>query len=203
MNVLPTQTERQWSPSDFEDWELDYSLLENEWAPRLTPQEWRSVLRVCQRARRAARELGPRGLPDAIAHDREGSAWEVVTAALAVLAAQSAKGLLALGIGEVYGRLDHFARMTTEIATTQPTRRRRSRSHAQSTVPERLPVDAARAVPILELFVRYGRHQLRRVGTEWLTRCPFHNDRRPSLRVQPNKGLWYCDPCGIGGDGLA
>lgn len=29
--------------------------------------------------------------------------------------------------------------------------------------------------------------------------CPFHQDRTPSLYVSPDY-LWYCQPCGIGGD---
>jgi putative DNA primase/helicase len=28
----------------------------------------------------------------------------------------------------------------------------------------------------------------------------LHDDRHPSLRVNPNKGLWRCDPCDSGGD---
>ena len=32
--------------------------------------------------------------------------------------------------------------------------------------------------------------------------CKFHNDHDPSLRVNPQKGLWYCDPCGLGGDAV-
>ncbi len=39
----------------------------------------------------------------------------------------------------------------------------------------------------------------RRAGREVLFRCPFHNDRHPSLRVNPEKRTWYCDPCCKGG----
>ncbi len=34
-------------------------------------------------------------------------------------------------------------------------------------------------------------------------RCPFHEDRRPSLRINIQKQVWRCDPCGIGGDVFA
>ena len=30
--------------------------------------------------------------------------------------------------------------------------------------------------------------------------CPWHDDQRPSLRVNAEKQAWYCDPCGTGGD---
>ena len=30
--------------------------------------------------------------------------------------------------------------------------------------------------------------------------CPFHDDRHPSLRVDPEKGLYHCFSCGAGGD---
>ena len=32
--------------------------------------------------------------------------------------------------------------------------------------------------------------------------CPLHGDRHPSLRINVEKQLWYCDPCGIGGDAI-
>lgn len=65
-----------------------------------------------------------------------------------------------------------------------------------------LPVEGARSVPILEVAARLGLGDPRRVGREYVVRCPFHDDERPSLRVDPNKNLWYCDPCAIGGDGI-
>ncbi len=30
--------------------------------------------------------------------------------------------------------------------------------------------------------------------------CGLHDDHDPSLRVNQEKGVWYCDPCGVGGD---
>jgi len=35
---------------------------------------------------------------------------------------------------------------------------------------------------------------------ELKVRCPFHEDTHPSLRINPGKQVWCCDPCGKGGD---
>lgn len=39
-------------------------------------------------------------------------------------------------------------------------------------------------------------------GKEVRVLCPFHDDEHPSMRLNVHKGLWYCDPCGEGGNGL-
>lgn len=36
-------------------------------------------------------------------------------------------------------------------------------------------------------------------GKELKCLCPFHADKNPSMRVNEDKGLWFCDPCGFGG----
>jgi len=33
-----------------------------------------------------------------------------------------------------------------------------------------------------------------------MARCPFHDDRNPSLSFDDERGLWYCHACNIGGD---
>jgi CHC2 zinc finger len=45
-----------------------------------------------------------------------------------------------------------------------------------------------------------ARIDLRKVGREYYGLAPCHDDRRPSLRVNPEKQFWYCDPCARGGD---
>jgi hypothetical protein len=45
-----------------------------------------------------------------------------------------------------------------------------------------------------------ARIKLRKVGREYHGLAPCHDDRRPSLRINPEKQAWYCDPCGRGGD---
>lgn len=41
--------------------------------------------------------------------------------------------------------------------------------------------------------------ELKRRGKEYIGKCPFHSDRRPSFSVNPQKGLWHCFACQIGG----
>jgi hypothetical protein len=51
---------------------------------------------------------------------------------------------------------------------------------------------------ILQVVARYT--ALRKIGREFFGLAPCHNDRSPSLRVNPDKQVWYCDPCASGGD---
>src|SRR5262245_63141255 len=42
--------------------------------------------------------------------------------------------------------------------------------------------------------------ELRRQGADLIGRCPFHEDRTPSLVVSPGKNLWHClGACQAGG----
>lgn len=43
---------------------------------------------------------------------------------------------------------------------------------------------------------------LKKAGREMITLCPFHNDSKPSLRISPQKGTYFCDVCVEGGDSL-
>ncbi|MEN6428373.1 MAG: DNA primase [Phycisphaerales bacterium] len=48
-----------------------------------------------------------------------------------------------------------------------------------------------------------GEHvSLKRKGREWLGLCPFHEDHKPSLYVNPDKQIYKCFACGAGGDVL-
>lgn len=43
--------------------------------------------------------------------------------------------------------------------------------------------------------------KLRRVGKELIGLCPFHDDRNPSLNIDPAANVWHCKgACGEGGD---
>ena len=63
-------------------------------------------------------------------------------------------------------------------------------------------VDQARGVPLLEVVRFLGLGDPVKRGKELAVRCPLHEDRHPSLRLTPGKGMWFCHPCGEGGDGL-
>lgn len=54
------------------------------------------------------------------------------------------------------------------------------------------------AVDIVEVV---GRDlELRPQGRQYVARCPFHQDRRPSLTVNQERQIWKCWVCDIGGD---
>ena len=54
------------------------------------------------------------------------------------------------------------------------------------------------AVDIVDLV---GSHiQLRRQGRNYVGLCPWHDDTRPSLQINPERQSWKCWPCDIGGD---
>lgn len=40
----------------------------------------------------------------------------------------------------------------------------------------------------------------KRQGAELLWLCPRHDDKHPSLQVNPSKDVWLCGPCGSGGN---
>lgn len=54
------------------------------------------------------------------------------------------------------------------------------------------------ATDIVDLVGRYL--ELRRSGRFFVGRCPWHDDRRPSLQVHPDRQTWKCWVCDIGGD---
>jgi hypothetical protein len=66
------------------------------------------------------------------------------------------------------------------------------------------PIDEAkRLVPVIDQAGRLmGSGGLRRVGKEWVGRCPLpdHADRTPSFTVNEAKNLWWCHGCLRGGD---
>jgi hypothetical protein len=68
---------------------------------------------------------------------------------------------------------------------------------------EPMLVEAARAASILEVAGVLGLGEPQRAGHEYRVRCPLHEDTHPSLRLSPAKSVWYCDPCGTGGDAIA
>ena len=53
----------------------------------------------------------------------------------------------------------------------------------------------------IDLVEFIGRNiKLSKTGKEYTGLCPFHDDKKPSLNVDREKGLWHCFGCGAGGD---
>ena len=57
------------------------------------------------------------------------------------------------------------------------------------------------AVDMVDLVSQYT--SLRRVGSRFTGRCPFHEERTPSFSVNAVDKLFYCFGCGKGGDGIS
>lgn len=49
---------------------------------------------------------------------------------------------------------------------------------------------------IVELIGEYI--HLKKQGTSYVACCPFHDEKTPSLSVNPKKGIWKCFGCGAG-----
>ncbi|MEM9658833.1 MAG: CHC2 zinc finger domain-containing protein, partial [Planctomycetota bacterium] len=54
------------------------------------------------------------------------------------------------------------------------------------------------AIDIVDLVGGYL--SLRRQGRIYVATCPWHDDARPSLQVNPERQSWKCWVCNIGGD---
>ena len=52
---------------------------------------------------------------------------------------------------------------------------------------------------IVSVITSYG-ISLEKKGSSFMGRCPFHEDKNPSLSVDQSKGLFHCFGCGAGGD---
>ncbi|CAK6689954.1 DNA primase [Synechococcus sp. CBW1107] len=48
----------------------------------------------------------------------------------------------------------------------------------------------------------FGPTELKRSGREFVTRCPWHEDRHPSLSVSPSRNRVHCFVCGKGTDAI-
>ncbi|MCX8164548.1 MAG: DNA primase [Aquificaceae bacterium] len=55
-------------------------------------------------------------------------------------------------------------------------------------------------IDIVEVISSYM--ELKRVGNNYVARCPFHPDDTPSFYVSPSKGIFKCFGCGVGGDAV-
>lgn len=62
-----------------------------------------------------------------------------------------------------------------------------------------IDIEAARAVPIIDLIRRYV-PDLKRQGSEYKCLCPFHNEKSPSFTVNQDRAFYHCFGCGVHGD---
>lgn len=55
-------------------------------------------------------------------------------------------------------------------------------------------------LPISEIIGQYL--TLHKKGNQVLAKCPFHDDSKPSLNINDQKGMWYCFVDNMGGDAI-
>lgn len=96
--------------------------------------------------------------------------------------------------------------LCTGIADELPAWTRQTPAHArkmENRAAWEARVDQARGVPLLEVVRILGLGDPVKRGKDFAVRCPLHDDRDPSMSIDVEKGLWYCFPCGEGGDGIS
>lgn len=105
-------------------------------------------------------------------------------------------------------RPDWFVEITRqrfELASEELRWRNRAAEHGadrvQAEAAWRERVERIRQSVSLAMLIAYECEQARVVGRDrWEARCPFHEDRSPSLSIDAAKGLWFCHGCQAGGD---
>jgi hypothetical protein len=64
-------------------------------------------------------------------------------------------------------------------------------------------VDTIKRDTDLVRLIAFETGEIRMHGpTKYSCRCPFHDDRSPSLDIDTAKGVWLCRVCTIGGDAI-
>ena len=61
-------------------------------------------------------------------------------------------------------------------------------------------IDAIKQLPIERVIGQYI--ELKRRGTNYISCCPFHDEKTPSFYVSPSKGIFKCFGCGKSGDAI-
>lgn len=63
-------------------------------------------------------------------------------------------------------------------------------------------IDAVKALPVSSVIEAEG-VRLKRIGREYLVKCPFHKDTNPSMTINDEKGICFCFVCKGGNDAIA
>ena len=66
--------------------------------------------------------------------------------------------------------------------------------------PKRLDFDEIKRTTDLVAVIEAHGVALEKEGRDYVGLCPFHDDKTPSLRVTPGKGLWRCMSCEAAGN---
>ncbi|MDR0915295.1 MAG: DNA primase [Endomicrobium sp.] len=66
-------------------------------------------------------------------------------------------------------------------------------------IPEGL-INKIKELNKIELVIGEYLPDLRQVGNNWITLCPFHNDTHPSFVVNSDKGIFKCFGCNVSGN---
>jgi alkylated DNA nucleotide flippase Atl1 len=185
----------------FRQGQPDRPALEPPSQRRLDPPDhWRNMLTMARLARDVAAYAGEREAARQVGYALSSTDAILFHDVLLVIASQRAKNVPMPRVRDIENHLRDLGdklRTVTQRVTRHQTPRRPGAGRRDP-----LPVETARAVPILDLLARYG-ITARQVGREYLSRCPFGDHRCPHLYVNPRKGVWKCWPCDLGGDGIA
>lgn len=68
-------------------------------------------------------------------------------------------------------------------------------------IPQSFIDDLLTRIDIVEII--NTRVQLRKTGSNYSARCPFHDEKTPSFTVSPNKQFYYCFGCGAHGNAIS
>lgn len=63
-------------------------------------------------------------------------------------------------------------------------------------------IDAVKALPVSGVIEAEG-IRLKKIGREFLVKCPFHKDTNPSMTINDDKGICFCFVCKGGNDAIA
>lgn len=68
----------------------------------------------------------------------------------------------------------------------------------QEFMPEEVIEEVRLRTDIVEIISEYV--SLQRKGKTYLGLCPFHTEKTPSFTVTPEKQMFYCFGCNVGGN---